>query len=275
MGHEIVKIATTFGQYSGYPFDAMTPDDDAKFSGEPVGAPPGPTRSPNRLWRHLRGWFFAGVLVTAPLGLTIYIVWVVIHWIDNQITPLIPRSYSPENYLPFYVPGLGLVIAFLALTLVGALTAGLFGRLWITTTEHLLARMPIVRSVYSAIKQIFETIFRQQSQAFREVVLFQYPRPGIWTLGFITGVTKGEVQSRTGDELVNVFVPTTPNPTSGFLLFVPRKDVTVLGMSVEDGIKMVVSGGILTPPDDSRQTGLRNSRPVVVAPDIPKSMGSA
>jgi uncharacterized membrane protein len=249
--------------------------DDAKSSDQPAGAPPGPTRSPNRLWRHLRGWFFAGVLVTAPLGLTIYIVWVVIHWIDNQITPLIPQSYSPENYLPFYVPGLGLVIAFIALTLVGALTAGLFGRLWIKTTEHLLARMPIVRSVYSAIKQIFETIFRQQSQAFREVVLLQYPRPGIWTLGFITGVTKGEVQSQTDDELVNVFVPTTPNPTSGFLLFVPRKDITVLGMSVEDGIKMVVSGGILTPPDTSPQTGLRNSRPVVVAPDIAKPMGSA
>jgi uncharacterized membrane protein len=146
--------------------------------------------------------------------------------------------------------------------------------LWIKKTEHLLARMPIVRSVYSAIKQIFETIFRQQSQAFREVVLFQFPRPGIWTLGFITGVTKGEVQSRTGDELVNVFVPTTPNPTSGFLLFVPRKDVTVLGMSVEDGIKMVVSGGILTPPDGGRQTSRRDSRPIVVAPDLGKPTGS-
>jgi uncharacterized membrane protein len=191
---------------------------------------------------------------------------VAIHWIDSQVTPLIPEPYHPEKYLPFALPGLGLIIVFLALTLIGALTAGLFGRLWIKTTEHLLARMPVVRGVYSAIKQIFETILRQQSQAFREVVLIQYPRPGSWTLGFISGVTKGEVPRVVSEDLVNVFVPTTPNPTSGFLLFVPRRDVIVLDMTVEEGIKMVVSGGILTPPDGPRPVGRRGVKPVVTIP---------
>ena len=218
-------------------------------------------KASHRLRRHIRGWFFAGVLVTAPLGLTIYIVWVSIHWIDSQVTPLIPAEYNPESYLPFGVPGFGLVVVFIALTLIGAITAGFLGRLWIRTTEHVLTRMPVVRGVYSAIKQVFETIFRQQSQAFREVVLLQYPRPGIWTLGFISGVTKGEVPRVTNEELLNVFIPTTPNPTSGFLLFVPRKDVIVLDMTVEEGIKMVVSGGILTPPDGPRSLGRKGPKP--------------
>jgi uncharacterized membrane protein len=110
-------------------------------------------------------------------------------------------------------------------------------------------RLPVIRTIYGALKQIFETVMASQSQAFREVVMFEYPRPGIWALGFLTGVTKGEVQRLTDDEVVNVFLPTTPNPTSGFLLFVPRKDLKVMDMTVEEGIKMIVSGGILTPPD--------------------------
>lgn len=223
-------------------------------------------KASHRLRRHIRGWFFAGVLVTAPLGLTIYIVWVAIHWIDSQVTPLIPEAYNPEAHLPFGIPGFGLVLVFIALTLIGAITAGFLGRLWIRTTEHILARMPVVRGVYSAIKQIFETIFRQQSQAFREVVLLQYPRSGIWTLGFISGVTKGEVPRVINEELVNVFIPTTPNPTSGFLLFVPRKDVIVLDMTVEEGIKMVVSGGILTPPDGPKSMDQRGAKPAVAIP---------
>ena len=129
------------------------------------------------------------------------------------------------------------------------MAAGAIGRIWIKTTEHLLARMPVIRSVYSATKQIFETVLRQQSTAFRQVVLFEYPRRGSWALGFITGKTLGEVQHLTSDEVVNVFLPTTPNPTSGYLLFIPRRELIVLSMTVEEGIKMVVSGGIVTPED--------------------------
>lgn len=197
----------------------------------------------------LRAYFLAGVLVTAPLAITFYLAWMFISFVDSRVRPLIPPGYNPETYLPFSIPGIGLVIAVVALTLIGAVTAGYIGRLFVRLSERLLARMPVIRSVYGATKQIFETVLAQKSQAFREVVLIEYPRRGIWSLGFITGVTEGEVQELTEDEVLNVFVPTTPNPTSGFLLFVPRQDIVFLDMSVEEGVKMVVSGGIVTPPD--------------------------
>ncbi len=197
----------------------------------------------------LRAYFLAGVLVTAPLGLTGLLSWWFIDFVDEKITPLIPDRYNPETYLPFGIPGLGLLILLIAVTLIGALTAGLIGRWLLQTGERVLNRMPVVRSIYSAIKQIFETVLAQQSNAFREAVLVEYPRRGIWAIGFITGTTMGEVQNLTEEETVNIFLPTTPNPTSGFLLFVPKTDVVPLGMSVEEAVKMVISGGIVTPPD--------------------------
>ena len=137
----------------------------------------------------------------------------------------------------------------IALSLVGYLAAGLMGRTLIRAGERLLNRMPVVRTVYGALKQIFETVLAHKATAFRQVVLVEYPRRGLWCLAFVSGKTEGEVQNLNEDELVNIFLPTTPNPTSGFLLFVPRRDLTPLSMTVEEGIKMVVSGGIVTPPD--------------------------
>ena len=204
---------------------------------------------PISIRRHLRGYFLAGILVTAPIGITFYLAWLIIEWIDGMITPLLPPLYNPETYLPFSVPGLGLLIIAIMLTLIGALTAGMLGRFWLRTSERILSRMPVIRSVYGAIKQIFETVLSHQSDAFREVVLFEYPRRGSWAMGFISGKTEGEIQDATEDEVVNVFLPTTPNPTSGYLLFLPRRELIVLSMTVEEGIKMVVSGGLVTPPD--------------------------
>ena len=201
------------------------------------------------LVRHLRGYFLAGVLITAPIGITFYLAWLFINWVDGKVTPIIPAVYNPETYLPFSIPGLGLLVVAVVLTLIGALTAGMLGRLWVRTSEQFLARMPVIRGVYGAIKQILETVLAQKSEAFRQVVLFEYPRRGSWAIGFITGKTEGEVQSLTTDDVVNVFLPTTPNPTSGYLLFIPRRELVVLSMTVEEGIKMVVSGGIVTPPD--------------------------
>lgn len=201
------------------------------------------------LGARLRAYFFAGILVTAPAAITFYIAWLLITFIDGQVTGLLPERYNPNEFLPFSVPGLGLVILILFLILVGMMTAGFVGRLLVRTSERMLARMPVIRSVYGAVKQIFETVLAQQSTAFRQVVLVEYPRRGIWCLGFVSGTTLGEVQNLTAEETVNVFLPTTPNPTSGFLLFVPRGDLVVLQMTVEEGIKMVVSGGIVTPPD--------------------------
>jgi uncharacterized membrane protein len=198
----------------------------------------------------LRRYFLTGIVVAAPVLLTAYIAWATITFIDQLITPLIPRQYLPETYLPFKVPGIGLVIVLIAFTLVGWLAAGIAGRWLVQLGEAIVARMPVVRGVYSALKQIFETLFTQSSNSFRQVVLIEYPRKGVWTVAFVTGNTSGEVNRRlmNGVELINVYVPTTPNPTSGFLLFVPRDELRYLDMSVEDGLKLLVSIGLVTPP---------------------------
>lgn len=213
----------------------------------------------------LRNYFIAGILVTAPIGLTVYLVWVFVGIVDGWVTPLIPPRYNPATYLPFGIPGFGLIVAIIGLILIGALTSNLLGRLFLRLSDRLLARMPVVRGLYTAIKQLTETVFGTRSTAFRQVVLIEYPRRGIWGMAFITGVTQGEVQELTDTEVVNVFVPTTPNPTSGFLLFVPRRDVTVLNMTVEEGIKMVISGGIVSPPDRRPEDVKKRLRGVVKA----------
>lgn len=195
----------------------------------------------------LRAYFFAGILITAPMAITLYLAWLFISFVDSRVTPLIPAPFNPSNYLPFAIPGLGLLVVIIALIVIGASTAGYFGRLLTRSVDAAVVRMPVVRSIYIAVKQIMETVLTRKSNAFRQAVLVQYPRAGVWTIAFITGVTQGEVQNLTSGEMVNVFVPTTPNPTSGFLLFVPRSDIIPLSMSVEDALKMVVSGGLLTP----------------------------
>jgi uncharacterized membrane protein len=138
------------------------------------------------------------------------------------------------------------------------MTAGFLGRFIIRFGENMLNRMPVIRGVYGASKQILETVLQQQSNAFRQAVLVEYPRRGIWAIAFVTGRTEGEVQNLIADDLINIFLPTTPNPTSGFLLFVPKEDMILLDMSVEEAIKMVISGGIVTPPD-RRSTALKNN----------------
>ncbi len=211
-----------------------------------------PPESPSflsKIWRH----FLSGILVTAPVALTFYIVWATITTIDENVKALLPAKYYLEQYIPINVPGFGIIIAFVVFTLIGTFVAGVFGRLIVKTGENVVNRMPIVRSLYSAVKQIFEAVFKRDKNSFREVVLVEYPRRGIWSLGFVTGVTRGEVQKDTQDEVVNVFIPTTPNPTSGYLLFIPRSDLQSLNMSVEEGIKMVVSAGIITPTYNEKE----------------------
>ncbi len=201
------------------------------------------------MWLHLRQWFFSGILITAPLALTIYITWSLVTFIDAQVSGLIPVWLNPQTYVGFPLPGIGLLIAAVCFIIIGALTAGIIGRMLLSSFDHVTRRVPLVRSLYGASKQILETIMANQSEAFREVVLVEYPRRGVWAIGFVTGTTKGEVQALSQENLINVFVPTTPNPTSGFLLFFERKDTISLDMSVEEAVKMVVSGGIVTPPD--------------------------
>ena len=197
----------------------------------------------------LRAYFFAGILVIAPISITLYIAYILVHFVDSTVSKVLPAKYNPETYLPFSVPGLGMVVAFIIITFMGAFAAGYIGKFFVSVGERIVNKMPVIRSIYGALKQIFETVFKGHSNAFREVVLFENPRKGTWAMGFITGVTKGEVQNITEDEMMNVFLPTTPNPTSGYLLFLPREDLIHLNMSIEEGIKMIVSGGIVTPED--------------------------
>ena len=210
---------------------------------EPDKAAPEPPSS----GAQLRTYFLAGVLVTAPFAITLYVAWALIDFVDTRIKPLIPPQYNPETYLPFGVPGIGLIFLIVALTLIGYLTAGLLGRFFVRWGERLLARMPFVRSVYSAAKQIVETVLSQKSTAFRQVVLIEYPRKGVWTMAFLVGDTVDLVQDQVGEPLVTVMVPTTPNPTSGFLLFLPPSEIRRLDISVEEGMKMILSIGMVTP----------------------------
>lgn len=197
----------------------------------------------------LRAYLLTGVVVTAPLAITLWLTWNFIHWVDVQITPLIPDAYNPNRYLPFSVPGLGLLIMLVFLTLVGFAAANFFGRTLIHFGERVLGRMPIIRSIYGTAKQIIETVLRNSSKSFREVVLIEYPRKGLWSIAFLTGEASGELRRRLGDDWITVYMPTTPNPTSGFLLAVHRSEIVPLDMTVEEAIKLIISTGVIVPPD--------------------------
>jgi uncharacterized membrane protein len=202
-----------------------------------------------RVVDRLRAWLVAGLLVTGPISLTFYLLWLFISWVDDWVAKLLPAAYNPTLWLPFRIPGLGLIVVLAMLILVGALTAGYVGRLVLRTGERLLHRMPIIRGLYGATKQIFETVLAKQSNSFREVVLVEFPRAGMWTIAFVTGRPEGEIAEIADDEMVTIYVPTTPNPTSGYLVFVSRREVVTLAMTVEEAIKYVISGGIVAPPD--------------------------
>jgi len=195
----------------------------------------------------LRTYLLTGIVVSAPVAITIYLTYIFVVAVDRRVTPLIPPQYHPETYLPFSIPGLGVLIVILFLILLGMAAANFFGRQLISLGERIVDRMPVVRTIYGTLKQIFETVASQSSMSFREVVMVEYPRKGIWAIAFVTAPTKGEIADKHERDMVNLFLPTTPNPTSGFLLFVPREDCVFLDMSVEEGVKYVISAGLVTP----------------------------
>ena len=197
----------------------------------------------------LRASFLTGIVVIAPVGLTIWLIWSVIGWIDGVVLPLVPDKFQPERYIGMDLRGLGVIIFLLFTIIMGWIAKGLIGRSLIRYAETLVDRMPVVRSIYSGIKQISETVFAQSERSFEKACLIQYPRRGIWAIGFISTTAKGEISDRaeTGGRLLGVFVPTTPNPTSGFLLYFPEEDVIELDMTVEDAAKLVISAGLVYP----------------------------
>lgn len=207
------------------------------------------------MFARLRGYFLAGVLVTAPITITVALAVWIVTYIDDTIIPLIPHKYNPDRYFQEYlgvdfgVPGLGVLVLMIVITLIGAFTAGLVGRFVVRLGESLLDRMPVIRSLYKLTKQIFQTVLQNQSNAFRQAVMVEYPRKGLWAIAFVTAETEGELKEKLQRDTVNVFLPTTPNPTSGFLLMVPKEDMQVLDMPVEDAVKLVISAGIVHPGD--------------------------
>ena len=197
----------------------------------------------------LRNYLLAGVIVTAPISITFYIVWLVVDYFDTRVAGLIPAHYNPERLLPFSLPGIGLLLTLATLVLIGWFTASYLGRALMASGELVLDRMPIVRSLYGTLKQLFQTVLAQSSRSFREVVLVEWPRPGAWSVAFVTGPAPEAVRQAVADDLVSLFLPCTPNPTTGYFLMVARGELVPLDMSVESAMKLIVSGGLVVPPE--------------------------
>lgn len=205
------------------------------------------------LFVSIRSNFLTGLIVIAPIGITIWLLWSLTGWIDSWVLPFIPAAYNPALLIREWtgievnIRGIGVVTFFLFTMLVGWIAKGLIGRSMIRWAEGLVLSIPVIRSVYSGLKQIAETVLKQDQQNFDKACLVQYPREGIWAIAFISTNAKGEIAEKVSEDMVSVFLPTTPNPTSGFLLFVPRRDVKILDMSVEDSAKLIISAGLVYP----------------------------
>jgi len=231
----------------------MSSGEGEKKAPEEGGAPgiilPKPRIS---LMTRLRNWFLAGIIVTAPIGLTVYFVVVIIEAIDRNVRSLIPHGYEFETLvpsLPVGIPGLGVIAAVLILTVIGFLATNFLGRSLLSLGEQLVGRMPIVRGLYSGLKQIFETVFSQSGQSFRQVALVPWPAKGSWTVAFVTADETGEIGRRLGRDLVTCYVPTTPNPTGGYMVYFERDDIIHLDMSVDQAMKLIISCGVIVPAD--------------------------
>jgi uncharacterized membrane protein len=217
----------------------------------PGGAGNGAKREPRpkpSIWHHARANFLTGLVVVVPAVLTLWLTWAFITLVDEKVVPLVPAPYNPRTYIDADIPGFGVIIFLVFTTVVGYFAKRVFGRQLIRLGESIVSQMPVVRSVYNAAKQIVETILSQSKTSFRQACLVEYPRRDIWAIAFVATDTRGEIiEKRGGEEMVSVFLPTTPNPTSGFLLFVPKKDVILLDMSIEEAAKLVISAGLVVP----------------------------
>jgi uncharacterized membrane protein len=203
----------------------------------------------------IRTYFLTGLIVAGPVAITIWLVWSFVTWVDDLVRPFIPIVYRPETYLPIKVPGFGLIIAFMALTVLGFLTANLVGRTFVEIGEMILERVPIVRPIYRGLKQVFETLFSKSASSFRTVGLVEFPAPGMWSLVFLSTPPGPDVTATlpSHEDYVSAFMPCTPNPTTGFFFYVLRRDVIELGISVEDAAKLLMSAGMIQPSSNGDQ----------------------
>lgn len=227
------------------------------------------------LFGWLRGRFFAGVVIAAPIAISVGVVYWLITVIDSRVKPLLPPVLDPETYTNIAIPGVGVIVAIVGLTLLGAVATNLLGRSVLRLSDRILLRIPIVSNLYSVTKQMLDLIGSNDQATFKEVVLIEYPKQGTWCIGFLSARAKGEVLSRLGDKYVGVFVPTTPNPTSGFLMYVNENEIIRLKMSVEDGAKLIISGGLVVPEEAIPElTGEADPAPTLPETSEPRVAGT-
>jgi uncharacterized membrane protein len=227
---------------------------DTDQSGKAIAAA---ARSTSGLGSRIRNYFLTGLIVAGPVAVTLWLIWYFVTWVDNLVRPLIPVTYRPETYLPLNIPGFGLIIVFVALTLLGFLTANLVGSRLVGFGESLLNRMPIVRPIYRTTKQIFQTLFSSSESSFRHVGLVEFPAPGMWSLVFLTQPPTAAIAKHLPQaEHVSAFLPCTPNPTTGFFFYVPKRDVIDLDITVEQAMSLLISAGIIQPGGEDPQDRL-------------------
>jgi uncharacterized membrane protein len=249
----------------------MTPRDDLPKT-EPSAPPPEGHTGP---MGRLRNYFLTGLVVAGPVAITLYLTWWFVTWVDGLVRPFVPMAYRPESYLPFGLPGAGLVVAVVALTLLGFLTANLIGRTLVELGERILGRIPAVRAIYRGLKQVFETLFSGQGSSFRRVGLVEFPSPGMWSIVLISQHPSAEVaRSLPGqEEHISVFLPCSPNPTTGFFFYVPKSKIIVVEMSAEDAATLIMSAGVVQPGSDQQNkvaalAGVANAARIASAANV-------
>jgi uncharacterized membrane protein len=246
-------------------------------------APAGPDKPPahhSGVGSRIRNYFLTGLVVAGPVAITVWLTWTFVTWVDDLVRPFIPVTYRAETYLPGRIPGSGLVIAVVALTLLGFLTANLVGRTLVEAGERILDRMPLVRSLYKGLKQVFETLFSQSGSSFRTVGLIEFPSPGMWSLVFLSQPPSSEITTLlpNQEEHVSVFMPCTPNPTTGFFFYVPRSAVIELDIPVEAAAKLIMSAGLIQPTagdGPKRLAALAETARAAQAAQLPKPVSAA
>src|ERR1700687_931324 len=227
----------------------MTDNNQSRTAASAFKSPPG-------IVSRIRTYFLTGLIVAGPVAVTLWLIWWFVTWVDNLVRPFIPVTYRPGTYLPVHIPGLALIIAFVALTLLGFLAANLVGRKLVDFGERILSRMPIVRPIYRTAKQIFQTLFSSSGSSFRRVGLVEFPSPGMWSLVCLTQPPTADIAPRVpATEHVSAFMPCTPNPTTGFFFYVPRRDVIDLDITVEEAMTLLMSAGIVQPGGDAQAHG--------------------
>jgi uncharacterized membrane protein len=234
----------------------MTSNEDNAGSPVPPIAIPEPAPAPTHhgVGSRIRNYFLTGLILVGPIYITTNLTWWLINWVDDLVRPILPAALLTETYLPVHLPGLGLIIAFVTLTLLGFLTANLVGRKLVEFGENILNRMPIVRPIYKTMKQIFETLFSKSGSSFRKVALVEFPAPGMWSLVFLSQAPSREVAARLpGTDHVSAFMPCTPNPTTGFFFYVPRKDIIELDITVESAMTLLMSAGMVQPNGNAQK----------------------